>query len=170
MNSLKTLTAERLRELLHFDPQTGVFTWRAGASKQKPGRVAGALVAEGYIRIRVDYRLYMAHRLAWLYVYSKWPAKQIDHENRVRSDNRLSNLREATQSENSQNTLKLCTNKSGHKGVFFDGTRKKWCSRIGFDGKETHLGYFTDVKAAAKAYVTASANHHTRNPVSGSII
>ena len=91
------LTAQRLREALHYDPETGVFTWAtAVSSKTVPGARAGNQHIAGYFRIRLDGYSYKAHRLAWLYMTGAWPAECIDHINRNNSDNRFSILREAT--------------------------------------------------------------------------
>ena len=90
MTSEKSLTAERLREVLDYDPDTGVFTRKVRtASSVKVGDVAGSLNGKGYIRIRVDGRLYFAHRLAWLYVHGEWPVDQVDHINGIKNDNRI---------------------------------------------------------------------------------
>jgi HNH endonuclease len=88
------LTAERLRERLHYDAETGVFTRRVGSSNARAGDVAGSVHSTGYVRISIDGGKYTAHCLAWFYVHGVWPSDQIDHINRNRSDNRIANLRE----------------------------------------------------------------------------
>jgi hypothetical protein len=98
------LTQERLKELLHYDPETGIFTnltQRGGHAKK--GAVAGTKNSIGYVCIRIDYDQYRAHRLAWLYVYGEFPEKFIDHMNEIRDDNRIINLRLATHQENLHN-------------------------------------------------------------------
>ena len=97
------ITAERLRELLHYDAETGVFRWKVRPYRTsiQSGTVAGMIYA-GYRRIRVDGQMYQAHRLAWFYIHGHWPVNLIDHKNTIRDDNRLSNLREATRAENVQ--------------------------------------------------------------------
>jgi hypothetical protein len=101
----KNLTAERLRELVDYDPETGKFTWtRNRAYKALGGTAAGYLNTNGYARITIDSVSHAAHRLAWLHVYGEWPKASIDHINRNRQDNRIANLREATQSEQNANS------------------------------------------------------------------
>ena len=88
------LTAERLRERLHYDAGTGVFTRRVGSGHARAGDMAGTIHSTGYVRISIDGGKYTAHHLAWLYVHGVWPSDQIEHINRKRSDNRIANLRE----------------------------------------------------------------------------
>ena len=88
------LTAERLRERLHYDAGTGVFTRRVGSGHARTGEMAGSVHSTGYVRISIDGGKYTAHCLAWLYVHGVWPPDQIDHINGNRSDNRIANLRE----------------------------------------------------------------------------
>jgi hypothetical protein len=88
------LTAERLRERLHYDAETGVFTRRVGSGHAHAGDMAGSVHSTGYVRIGIDGGKYTAHCLAWLYVHGVWPSDQIDHINRNRSDNRIANLRQ----------------------------------------------------------------------------
>lgn len=93
------LTAERLRELLSYDPETGWFTWRVTRSsngRADAGSRAGALRSDGYRHVTVDQHKYKEHRLAWLYMTGKWPEADLDHKNNTRDDNRFSNLRAAS--------------------------------------------------------------------------
>jgi hypothetical protein len=149
------ITQSRLKELLNYNSDTGVFTWI-----KRSGSVAGGLDKCGYIHIRVDYNLYFAHRLAWLYVYGLFPEDQIDHINRVKDDNRFTNLRPATKSQNQMNTPRRSDNKSGHKGVCWSKTAKKWNSGIRVDGKRKHLGSFNDKSDAILAYNSAADKYY----------
>jgi len=88
------LTAERLRERLRYDAETGAFTRRVGSGHARAGEMAGTVHSTGYVRITIDGGKYTAHHLAWLYVHGVWPSDQIEHINRKRSDNRIANLRE----------------------------------------------------------------------------
>lgn len=97
------MTPERVRELLVYDYQTGMFTWRVTRGEFIAGAVAGSLKREGYWRIGLDGKQYAAHRLAWAYVYGVWPKHGLDHRDRDKTNNRIDNLREATNAQNAQN-------------------------------------------------------------------
>ncbi len=145
------MTAEQLRAMLNYAPETGVFTRRIGGPGISAGDVAGSLDSNGYRRITLGYRSYYAHRLAWFYVHGDWPATSIDHLNLVRDDNRLANLREATKSENMRNCRKHSNNKSGFKGVCWDRGAGKWRAYIVVEYKQTHLGVFDTAEEAHAA-------------------
>lgn len=158
------LTQERLKELLDYDPDAGIFTRRIAMNGHRAGETCGTVHFEGYIAIKVDGRSYMAHRLAWLYVEGRWPRREIDHVNRSRSDNRWCNLREATRGENQQNRSVRRDSKSGYPGVTWDRAAKKWRARISRGGKQFFLGHFDDPLQAAGAYRDAKSALHTFNP------
>lgn len=157
----KLPTAERLREVLDYDPCTGVFTWKAPSGRRvKVGSQAGR-ITDGYRRIGVDGAQARAHRLAWLYVYGELvpDGYVIDHINGDRSDNRISNLRVVTHSVNMQNQRR-CTaaSKSGLLGV--RKYENAWLSGIGVQGREIHLGSFKSPEAAHEAYLQAKRRLH----------
>lgn len=158
------LTQERLKELLHYDPDTGVFTWnvyrKSGSSR---GDVAGGRSPRGYRRIKLDGVFYQAHKLAWLYVHGVMPA-MLDHRNRVKDDNRLLNLRPATKIENGQNMSVQSRNASGVTGVTRRRSQRKWLARITYMGRLIYLGTFDTLEGAAKAYASAKVKLHTFNP------
>lgn len=85
------LTQSRLKTILHYDPETGMFRWRVSNGAAKAGRLAGSLRPNGYLHIGVDCNRYYSHRLAWLYVYGVWPKDQLDHINGIPNDNRIAN-------------------------------------------------------------------------------
>ena len=146
------LTAEMLREILHYDTDTGVFTWKVSLSSTGlANSEAGCRVSDGYLRIRVHKVLYLAHRLAWLYHFGEWPKDQIDHVNRVRSDNRISNLRNATDKQNRQNMSLAVNNTTGHTGITWHKPAGKWQARIKHNRKHFHLGLFDDLEDAVAA-------------------
>lgn len=154
------LTQERLKALVHYDPDNGFFTWNMKRRRCRPGDMAGCRMKHGYICIRIDDILYTAHRLAWFYMTGQWPADQIDHINGVRHDNRFANLREATNLENTQNcvgTLRR-SNKSGYTGVRKD--RDKWVAEIKTNYKGKYLGRFDTAEEAYAAYLKAKHELH----------
>jgi hypothetical protein len=151
------ITQTRLKILLNYDPDTGAFTWRLSRRKCTVGSKAGCLMRHGYITIRLDDRLYTAHRLAWLHVHGVWPSEQLDHINKNRSDNRICNLREATNAENAQNQ-KRRDNKSGFSGVRKEN--KKWLAEIKVNYKVTRLGLFETPEEAHAVYLKAKHELH----------
>lgn len=155
------LTAERLRGVVSYDPETGVFVWKVNPSNRRVGDECGDIKKDsGYRLISVDCRRYRAHRLAWLYMTGAWPTEQVDHKNGVRSDNRWSNLREATQRQNSANMMRR-NNKTGVKGVIrYQGPKHvRFRANIMVDGHTNYLGSFKTLEAAAEAYRIAAEKH-----------
>jgi hypothetical protein len=151
------LTQQRLKELLDYDLETGVFTWKVGRKGTAKGDVAGCLHKDtGYLRIGIDYVDYMSHRLAWLYVYGAFPDETIDHIDRVRSNNSIANLRAATYSQNQANTSAYVTNKCGIKGIRFRKDIRRWQARICMNRKQTNLGTFDTAEEARAAYKAAA--------------
>lgn len=148
---MRELTAERARDLLSYCPETGAMTWNVRRKGVRVGGVAGHLHKAGYRRIRIDYQIYLAHRLAWLITHGSWPSDQIDHINGVRHDNRLANLREATNTENQQNQRKaMVDNKSGFLGV--REQHGKFSAQIKVNGRYHHIGRFATAEEAHSAY------------------
>jgi len=150
------LTQERLKQLLHYDAETGVFTWIA---HQRRPDLIGTVAGQGYICINVDNRKYKAHRLAWLYIYDSWPSKHIDHENRIKSDNRIDNLRDASKAQNEQNKGLRSVNTSGVTGVYWNKGANKWQAYITVHERVKYLGIYCDKgdainvrRAAARQY------------------
>ena len=151
------ITQQELRSLLHYDPETGIFTnlvTRGGAKKGTS--TSSVLSSTGYRRISFAARAYFAHRLAWLYTHGVWPT-EIDHINQNRADNRLVNLREVTRAENGRNQKYRSTCRSGCMGV--SAVRGKWRARIRFNGAYQHLGYFDDYEDAVAVRKAAEAVH-----------
>jgi hypothetical protein len=140
-----SITAERLRELLRYEPETGRFFWLErsgrGIKKSCSGSLAGNLNNTGYRRVTLDRKMYLEHRLAWFWVHGEWP-EYIDHINRDRSDNRISNLRPCSMSENLMNTVVRKNNKTGITGIHWDSKNGKWQTYITKDRTRVHLGQF----------------------------
>jgi hypothetical protein len=155
------LPAERLREVLDYNPETGEFVWRMSNGKRAvAGQPAGGISRNGYVRISIDTRHY-AHRLAWFYVHGVWPKGQIDHINGIRDDNRIENLREATASQNGQNRRAArADSHSGKIGVRLSPTSGRWGAEIVKDGEKCSLGYFDTPDAAHDAYLAAKRELH----------
>lgn len=157
------LTAERLREVLDYDPDTGIFTWKMRIGSAVAGKEAGCVVRYSdrlsYKQLQVDGRLDTAHRLAWLYVYGEWPSELIDHKDGDGLNNRIDNLRLANKAQNSINRGPQANNTSGYKGVTWYARRKKWMVRLKVSGRPIFLGYFDDKEDAAKAYRAAAEKH-----------
>lgn len=152
------ITLARLKEVLEYKPESGDFVClvNRGANSQV-GRIAGALQGNGYIYIKVDRRLYKAHRLAWLYMTGAWPSKDVDHVNCQKADNRWANLREATKSQNLHNVREARKNNksSGLLGASWHRGLGKWQAQICVDRKKRCLGYFGSAEAAHAAYLSA---------------
>lgn len=161
------LTQDRVRELFCYDPSTGFFSRLVSVGSRRVGETGGNLSAIGYIIISIDNKKYYAHRLAWLYVYGIWPPHETDHINLNRADNRISNLRAATRSENSRNKLAQMNNICGVKGVSKE-TRspneitsgKRYYARIAVNGKQKYLGRYRTAEEAGEAYSKAAEKLH----------
>ncbi len=157
-NTNPMITYSRLRELVSYCPETGLFTWCARRRGCRVGDVAGGSKGNGYVVIRLDDTLYLAHRLAWLYMTRAWPAGQIDHVNGQRADNRFCNLRDATPTQNARNKHKLATNQTGLPGV--QPRNGKFRAQVKVLGrKHTTRAYDTKEEAHA-AYLELRAKLH----------
>jgi hypothetical protein len=152
------LTQERLKEILDYNPETGVFVWRVSKGPCEAGGKAGTVNNNGYVHIKIERKLHQAHRLAWLYTYGCWPDKDIDHINRMKTDNRIENLRDTD--KNDWNRDKHSNNTSGYPGVSWYKRSKKWRAKITVSGKQMHLGLFDTPEAANAAYMAAKEKLH----------
>lgn len=156
------VNAETVRELFDYNPDSGIFLWKP--RKLRPehtridkawntrlaGRPAGRPHRHGHLYANINYRNYALHRLAWLYVYGKWPSRSIDHINGNPTDNRMSNLRECTQTQNMRNARIRKDNTSGIKGVYWVKKEQKWRAFINVGGKLIILGTFEMKEEAAE--------------------
>ncbi len=159
---MNNITQERLKELLHYDPDTGVFLWiKKNSRKISIGKVAGHIDKQGYWVIGIDKKQFFAHRLAWLYVFGEFPNGLIDHMNRNKTDNRIHNLRVATNSENGQNHKIQKNNTSGITGVFWCKKAKKWRARVKINKKYKNLGSFHTMEEAKEARKVAEKEFYS---------
>lgn len=147
------LTAEYLRAVIHYDPEAGTFTRRETGEECTSGHGAG------YRTVSVAGRLYLAHRIAWLYVKGVWPDGQLDHRDRDRANNRFKNLRPATNQQNCWNMGPQRNNTTGVRGVHRESRTGKYCATMRIEGKTRYLGRFETLEAAAQAYRAAEKEH-----------
>jgi hypothetical protein len=155
------ISQARARELLDYEPATGVFRWRVNRrsylSKARIGAIAGAPRYDGYVELRIDGELIHAHRLAFLWMEGTLPP-EVDHINGDKTDQRWGNLRIATHGQNGTHKGPNKNNKLGVKGVRV--MKKKYEARIWRDGRQVVLGYFSTVEEASECYRMASLKQH----------
>lgn len=156
----RILTQDELKSQLHYNHETGIFIWIVSPSNNiKAGSVAGGKHHNGYIYIKINYKTYSAHRLAWLYMTGRFPLNEIDHRNGIKDANWISNLKDVTHSENLQNKyIAQKNNKCGILGVSPNG--KNWRASIRYKGKTISLGTFKFVEQAHSAYLIAKRDLH----------
>jgi hypothetical protein len=164
------VTQERLKELFAYDALTGLFIRRKAVGRHgrhKALSIAGTRQNHGYTVLNIDGRRYMAHRLAWLYFYGRWPDGDLDHINEVKDDNRISNLREATRAQNMQNVRRHKHNTSGYKGVSWMPDRHKWRAYIFVNYKQQHIGLYNSPEEARDARRSAETRLHSHRSRKG---
>lgn len=167
------ITQERLKDVLHYDPETGIFTWiKPTSPRVKAGMTAGCIAAypgrKTYILIGLDGTLYQAHRLAWLYIHGSFPLNEIDHIDGSGANNKIINLRDVTASENSRNARLYCTNKSGVGGVSFCKYTGTWRAMIWINNVATHISRHKDKFDAICARKSAE-NKYNYHPNHGQV-
>lgn len=148
------MNVDRLKELLHYDPATGISTHKVARGPCKAGSEAGCLNGMGYVRICLDYVDYTGRRLAWLYQHGVMPEDQVDHRNGNRADNRIENLRLADNSQNNQNRILQSNNTSGFKGVSLHKQSALWFAYATQGGKRISAGYH---RTPEEAFVASTA-------------
>jgi hypothetical protein len=162
---MSNIDCNQLKEILEYQPDTGLFFWKRSGKGIKKNRKAGHLSKDGYVDIRIKNCLHPAHRVAWVMMTGNWPDNFVDHINRIRSDNRFVNLREATKAENAQNTDLPSNNTSGYKGVVWHKPNKNWCAQIFINKKHIHLGSFENLQDAINARIEAEKEFFTHSPL-----
>jgi HNH endonuclease len=143
---------KELLELLIYNKETGIFTWRKAQGRCPQGATAGWLDKYGYLNIGLFTLNHQAHRLAWLYVYGEWPKWQVDHKNMIITDNRIDNLRIATMTNQRANQKVRGDSATGIKGVSLtrNGT---YSAKISCNYVQEHLGTYSTAQEAHAAYV-----------------
>lgn len=170
------LTQKKLKEILHYDSNSGLFIWKIRAAKRiKPGDIAGCLFEsqskKKYIRITISGKRYFVHNLAWLYVHGHFPDNEIDHADGNGTNNKIKNLSDVVRLENGKNKRLSVNNKSGHVGVHWHCRDKRWQAYIMVNKKSLYLGTFTDknkaieVRKAASIKYNYHKNHGTVRPL-----
>lgn len=154
------ITQEKLKSILHYDPETGLWTWLVTRGRlAKKGQRAGFISAERYWIIKVSGKSYKGHRLAWFYMTGRWPPFDTDHIDLCRSNNVWSNLREATRAQNQMNGPIRADNTSGVKGAHWHKRDRVWLASIAAEGRKIHLGTFRRVEDAHAAYAAAAVKY-----------
>ena len=165
------LTAEYLRSILDYDPETGLFTWRERPDTDLPwnrkyaGKRAGTLRSYSagkpgkYVVIMINGKNYLAHRLAWLWVKGEWPPGDLDHRDGNGANNAIENLRPAACWQNLANQGLSRANTTGFKGVTLRKSTGRYVAQIHVHGKNRHLGYFDSPEEAHAAYRKAAREH-----------
>lgn len=164
INNKNKLTQEYLKELLTYDPDTGIFVWKERLSNhfknerdknawntRYANKICGGNRDDGYILVRINKSNYLAHRLAFLYVEGYLPENFVDHIDRNPANNKWDNLREVSKKCNAQNCKLFKNNTSGVNGVSFDNSTNKWRSHIVINKKQKSLGYFENFEDAVRA-------------------
>lgn len=163
------LTHDKLTDLLAYDPDTGIFTWKSRANKRLfVGSRAGYVGSQGYRYIKILGKKYPEHRLAWFYVHGQLnPKRHIDHINHDRSDNRMANLRLVTAAQNAQNRSKTTHSRTQQTGIYYRKRDKKYVAQLRVGGRKVFQKAFDDADEAAQAYKEQAlrygfhANHGT---------
>lgn len=159
------LDRQILMSLVHYDPETGLLTWKTARKKCRVGDAVGNLDSKGYLRcmlLGVEYRV---HRLIWFYMTGEWPPVEIDHKNRVRTDNRWNNLRLATAGEQRQNQGIRSDSETGFRGVGYLPAKNKWLARIAINNTRKSLGWHDTIIDAVAARLRAERALYTHSPI-----
>lgn len=159
MSRVHRVSHEYVLLMLRYNPETGELCWSERAPSQRRGKIAGFVSWNGYRRIVLSGENIFVHRLVWFYVHNRWPSHLLDHRDGDRSNNRLSNLREATHSQNSSNR-KVVVSSSGLKGVCFHRLTGKWQAAIKSEGRSFHIGLFSTKEEAYEAYMKEANLRH----------
>ena len=151
---------------IRYDPTSGLLYWNVSKRNVTKDTVAGNFCnTHKYIKVMVNKKNYYAHRVCWYLHFGNFPKNQIDHINGIRHDNRICNLKEATDAEIRQNLSRRKDNSSGYTGVSWDKAKNKISAIIHVNNKKLFLGYFNTAELASHAYAEAKKEFHTFNPI-----
>lgn len=152
MGNKESITQDEVRRLFSYNPTTGLVTRRTFTrGGYKVGSVVGFTSTNAYLRVKINCKIYMLHTVIWLWMTGKLPMYQIDHINRIHTDNRWKNLRDLHRKGNAQNSSIRSDSSSGVRGVCFATREGKWRAHITVDGRNIHLGYFVNISEAIEA-------------------
>lgn len=155
------LTQAQIAHAFDYNPETGILKWKnPTGSRVRAGYVAGTPDKDGYLQTRIFGLTIKVHRLIFLYMEGSFPNGEVDHINRIPSDNRWSNLRIVTRQQNCWNTGMRSHNSSGVKGVSWCNQKSKWRGLVTFRGKYHHVGYFEDIRDAEAAVRSRRSEMH----------
>ena len=155
------ITQDKLKSLLIYNSETGIFHWINTGKGRRKDKLAGTKNGLGYIQITIDNKIYLAHRLAWLYITGSFPEYEIDHKNNIPNDNRWKNLRSATPSQNKSNVIrKKIKYVDLPRGVVYRPKRNKFEARIYINKKQIYIGQFNTAYEAQEAYNKASLHYY----------
>ena len=176
MADRENITPEYLRQIIDYDPETGEMTWLPRTAemfggcapeqcadwfnKNMAGKIAGGVGPRGYRMLEISGKNFRAARVAWAIAHGRWPSDQIDHINCIRSDDRLSNLREATAHQNARNKSASVRNATGVKGVHFERSKNKFMAQVRANGEYVFRRRFKTLEEAAAAYAEAARQYH----------
>ena len=154
-----TLTREEAQQVLDYNSDTGLLTWKFAKGNRKAGAKAGSIDSYGYLQLSINSKRYKAHRIVWLLIYGSWPNGEIDHIDGDKLNNRITNLRDVSSQINAWNrTLAQKNNSTGYRGV--TKHRNKFMADIKVCGKKIYLGLFDTPELAHQAYLQAKTKHH----------
>lgn len=155
------MTQNELKQLLHYEPSTGIFTWLQSKGKVKAGTIVGSKQKYGHLAVKINGKNYYLHRLAWLYVYGKFPDYMIDHINGIANDNKIDNLRDVSNKVNQHNQKNAHINSnSGLLGASWNTKNKAWKAQIKHNGQVIYIGLYKTAELAHNAYINVKKELH----------
>jgi len=155
-----SVSIEEIKARVRFDSETGKLHRVTASGGSKVGQETGSMSSSGYLGVGICGKAFLCHRIAWLLHYGEWPEFEVDHINGMKTDNRISNLRSATRSENVNNTNLRSDSTSGYKGVNYSNQHGRYRARIVVKGKRMHVGMYDTPEQAHEALCAARNAYH----------